>query len=436
MKLQVFQSGKGDCLLLTSADGHHMLVDGGMPAAYAEHVAPAMGDLEAAGEHLDLVYVSHIDQDHVGGILRFFDDAVAWRVFDFQTANGNASFPAPERPRPPTVRKVWHNAFAEQIGRNAGAIGNLLAASAAALSAAEEEELTAASVRHADLATSVNEAIRLSRRLDADQLGIPTNPDFGGRLAFVRTDVQTIALGSVRLTVIGPFAADLRTLRKCWNQWLRDNKKALAKIKDDARRDAERLEASELDRVLFPFLEEAKELGQRAFVTAPNLASLMLLAEEGGKTVLLTGDGHSDDILKGLRAAGHLTDGAGLHVNVLKVQHHGSEHNIDDAFCRTITADEYVFCGNGEHENPELDVIRAIVRSRLGTPSERSPNPESGQPFRFWFNSSSAATEQAAAVAHMQALEALVGDFIHSSNGALGATFLDGNPAFMVPVGS
>jgi beta-lactamase superfamily II metal-dependent hydrolase len=436
MKLKVFQSGKGDCLLLTSKDGHHMLVDGGMPAAYAEHVAPALGALLTAGERLDLVYVSHIDQDHIGGILRLFDDAVAWKVFDFQTGNGNAAFPPPDRPRPPAVGKVWHNAFAEQIGKNAGAIGNLLAASSAALSAADEEDLTETALRHAELATSVNEAIRLSRRLDADQLGIPTNPDFGGRLAFVRPEVQAVALGSVRLTVIGPFAADLRKLRKCWNQWLRDNEKALAKIKDDARRDAERLEASELDRVLFPFLEEAKKLGQRAFVTAPNLASLMLMAEEGGKTVLLTGDGHRDDILKGLRAAGHLADGAGMHVNVLKVQHHGSEHNIDDAFCRTITADEYVFCGNGEHENPDLDVIRAVARSRLGTPTERSSNPETGQPFRFWFNSSSAATEKAAAVAHMQALEALVGQLVQSSNGALRAEFLDTNPAFMVPVGT
>jgi hypothetical protein len=210
----------------------------------------------------------------------------------------------------------------------------------------------------------------------------------------------------------------------------------IATIRGDARRDVERLEASELDRVLFPLLEEAKHLGQRAFVTAPNLASLMLLAEEDGEAILLTGDGHRDDILAGLRAAGHLANGAGLHVNVLKVQHHGSENNIDDPFCRTITANDYVFCGNGEHENPDFDVIRAIARSRLGTPAERSPNPQSTRPFRFWFNSSSAETEQAAAVAHMQALESLVGQLVASSNGTLVATFLDASSAFMVPVGA
>ncbi|HEX5015930.1 MAG TPA: MBL fold metallo-hydrolase [Candidatus Limnocylindrales bacterium] len=435
MRLRVYQSGKGDCLLLTSADGHHMLVDGGMPDAYVDHVAAAMGDLAAAGEQLDLVYVSHIDQDHVGGVLRLFDDAVAWRVFDFQTANGNPAFPAPKRPRPPEVGKVWHNAFAEQIGRNAGAIGNLLAASAAALSGADEDELIDLAGRHADLSTSINEAIRLSRRLDAEQLGIPTNPEFGGRLAMVRDEVQSFPLGGVDLTLIGPFARDLRRLRTEWNQWLRDNKKALADIREDAERDAERLEASELDRALFPFLEEAKKLGERAYVTAPNLASIMLLADEAGTTVLLTGDGHRDDILAGLKAAGRLQAGGGLHVEVLKVQHHGSENNIDDDFCQTITADDYVFCGNGEHENPDLDVLRAILRSRLGTASERSANPEVGQPFRFWFNSSSSATTKAPAIAHMKAVESLVAKAVQSSAGAMTATFLDAQPSFDVLAG-
>jgi beta-lactamase superfamily II metal-dependent hydrolase len=58
--------------------------------------------------------------------------------------------------------------------------------------------------------------------------------------------------------------------------------------------------------------------------------------------------------------------GKNLHVDVLKVQHHVAEFNIDEEFCRRITARHYVFCGNGEHENPDLDVVDAILNSRLG----------------------------------------------------------------------
>lgn len=436
MKLRVFQSGKGDCLLLTSSDGRHMLVDGGMPAAYSAHVSTALGEIAAAQEQIDLVYVSHIDQDHIGGVLRLFDDIVAWRVFDYQVANGNPNFPDPARPRPPKIGKVWHNAFAEQVGRNAGAIGNLLAATAQTLSGSSDEEWVATAAEQGELATSVNEAIRLSRRLDTDQLGIPTNPDFGGRLAYVRPQVQGADLGSVRLTVVGPFAKDLRRLRTEWNEWLRKNQEALAKIALDARRDASMLGASELDRLIFPFLHEAQALGNRALVTAPNLASLMLLAEEGTHKVLLTGDGHATDILAGLRAIGRLAPRGGLHVNVLKVQHHGSEHNLDASFCRRITADDYVFCGNGEHQNPDLRVIESVVRSRVGTSTERSRNAEATAPFRLWFNSSSGDTETPSAVAHMQSLETLVDQLVDQSGGLMSAAFLRSSSSFEVPIGA
>lgn len=36
----------------------------------------------------------------------------------------------------------------------------------------------------------------------------------------------------------------------------------------------------------------------------------------------------------------------------------GSEHNMTPTFARTVTADCYVFFANGEHGNPDLDVVR------------------------------------------------------------------------------
>ena len=57
---------------------------------------------------------------------------------------------------------------------------------------------------------------------------------------------------------------------------------------------------------------QAKKLGRRKKVTAPNLASLMFLVEEGGKTLLLTGDGHHEDILKGLQHHGKLEAHGGI----------------------------------------------------------------------------------------------------------------------------
>ncbi|MCZ7009746.1 hypothetical protein OH413_24250, partial [Salmonella enterica] len=108
------------------------------------------------------------------------------------------------------------------------------------------------------------------------------------------------------------------------------------------------------------------------------------LVEEEGHRILLTGDAHPDMILAGLKQAELLRDGA-LHVDVLKVQHHGSEHNMSPAFCRAVSADHYLFCGNGAHTNPELTVLDALLAARVGPAGQRARAPEAeSRPFTFW----------------------------------------------------
>ena len=43
-----------------------------------------------------------------------------------------------------------------------------------------------------------------------------------------------------------------------------------------------------------------------------------------------------------------------LHVDVLKVPHHGAEFNMSTPFAQAVTADDYIFCGNGFATNPEF----------------------------------------------------------------------------------
>jgi beta-lactamase superfamily II metal-dependent hydrolase len=435
MKLTVFQSEKGDCLLLTSQNARRrILVDGGMRASYQAFVAPALGGLASRGEALDLVYVSHIDQDHIAGVLQLMDDVVAWRVHDFQVDNGNPTHPAPTAPRPPQVKEIWHNAFHEQVSENAGAIGDLLAATAAMLSGSSDDALQTVATAQRELATSIPEAIKLSRRISAEQLNIPLNKRFQQKLAFVRTHEappRPIRLGSLQILVIGPFEEDLDRLRQQWSTWLTDNQERLAKIQKKAQRDAERLGTNDVHALLELRIAQAQALGDRTKVTPPNLASLMLLIMERGKTVLLPGDGHAADILKGLNYHGMLDADGRMHVNVLKVQHHGSEHNIDKSFVAKVTADHYVFCGNGEHENPDLRVIEALIAARIGNVACRANNPQAASPFTLWFNSSASASKKAAAQQHMRAVQHLVEARQVHSGGRMHYKFLQSDtPSF------
>ncbi|MCC9607912.1 MBL fold metallo-hydrolase [Blastopirellula sp. JC732] len=426
MKLQVFQSDKGDCLLITSVDGKRVLVDGGMSSSYKEHVAPALGKLQQAGHRLDAVYVSHIDQDHIAGVLKMTDDLIAWRIYDFQSQNGNAHVKKPKVPRPPDFDRVWNNAFHEQLGKNAGSIEDMLAARARALTLIPKKFAQEAAEEYAEIAFSKGEAVRLSRRLGNKQLNVAVNPEFDHGLMFVCDPPDPLTIGKLNFTVIGPFAEDLKNLRTEWNAWLRTQtaKDQLAGIRRKSKQDEDRLGNSDLHEVLGPIFAQASELGNRENVTLPNLASLMFhLEEENGGTVLLTGDGHWQDILDGLEETGKLVSGKGLHVNVLKVQHHGSEHNWHADFGKRITADHYIFCGNGAHENPDLDVVQALLDSRIGSASKRSKNPEVGNPFKLWFNSAASIAEPAHK-SHMKKLEKLLNDTQSSHPGQISSFFL------------
>ena len=130
------------------------------------------------------------------------------------------------------------------------------------------------------------------------------NRQFRKKLALVRKDAEPIQLGGLKLTLIGPFPRDLRKLRAEWNDWLRESRAQHDRLRERMERDARRLQTSDFDRLRGALALVAGELGDRSKVTPPNLASLMLLVEEGNRTVLFTGDGHWEDILAGLKNAG------------------------------------------------------------------------------------------------------------------------------------
>ena len=431
MKVTVFQSDKGDCLMLESG-GKRMLIDGGMRDSYTRHAAPTLSKLEENDEKIDLVYVSHIDRDHVFGLLQMMEDLVAWRVYDFhqEAEGGNRNWPKPKVKRPPEIGGIWHNTFHSLVGRNVGPIGDMLAASARTLAGFADAELNELFGKYGNFASSMADAVELSRRVGPEQLGIPVNSEFGGKLVLRRDGQPPVQLGNLKLHVIGPAKSDLRKLRKKWNTWLKSEsgERQIRRIDRKHRRDEEVLNLVNVEDLLVSRRSRAGELGKRSKVTLPNLASLMLLAEEGGKSILLTGDGHWKDILAGLEACGKIPSGGGLHVDILKVQHHGSENNVDAEFCKRVTADHYVFCGNGAHENPDLRVVDVFAKSRFGDSDERSKNSQTGDKCTLWFNSSSTNRfGKSKNKSHMRKIEKKMRVVERQSGGQIKSKFLKGN---------
>ena len=78
--------------------------------------------------------------------------------------------------------------------------------------------------------------------------------------------------------------------------------------------------------------------------------------------MLLTGDARGDHIEDGLRSAKLLKQGK-LHVNLYKVQHHGSDRNVEASFFDRITADTYVISANGRYGNPDYETLEWIMKA-------------------------------------------------------------------------
>ena len=67
LHVYALDAGQGDAILVVTPDGHQLLVDGG---ADAETTLAAIGPLIPASDRsLDVVAVTHLDADHVGGLL-------------------------------------------------------------------------------------------------------------------------------------------------------------------------------------------------------------------------------------------------------------------------------------------------------------------------------------------------------------------------------
>jgi len=314
-KLHTVQAQFGDCLILefgTDAKRRFILIDGGPPDTFDDDLDAALQSIVQSGK-LDMVILSHIDNDHIVGLL----DLLA--ALEEDQANG--------RPPRVAIAGLWHNSFQKSLDPDGEITQRLQMLMTMAGSANVAMPLAA------DAFFGVKEGNRL--RILAKKLKLPVNKGFQGDLVILETATQSFEFGKLTLRVVGPNQANLDVLRVEWLKWL-------AKTEQQMASDPSTMANSDK--------------------SVPNLSSIVLLAECDGKTILLTGDARSDHILAGLEHASLLTNGK-LHVDVLKVAHHGSNRNATAKFFKTVTADTYVISANGKDDNPDYDTLKWIVEA-------------------------------------------------------------------------
>ena len=334
--LEALEAKHGDALLLhygTLRDPQLIVIDGGPGGVWNRSLKPRLAALRKsrAGDGalpVVAVAVSHIDDDHVNGILQMFTAIERGR-----DGGDDAGL---------DVQALWHNSF-DDIAP-----------------AVEPQALAAAETRlkPVALAGEAPRGLRMSRagaivlasvsqgrdlRNAAKRLGVPVNFDGQGGLITAPPRggrAETIGNG-LRMTVLGPLDPQLAALRADWD-------KEVARL-----RKAGKLTPAALQVVLADFVDGSVN----------NLSSIVLLAEAGGKRMLLTGDARGDFILEGVKKGKQLKNGR-MRVDVLKLPHHGSIRNVKKEFFEQIVADHYVISADGRFDNPDLDTLRALFAAR------------------------------------------------------------------------
>jgi hypothetical protein len=234
------------------------------------------------------------------------------------------------------IRSFWHNTFDDILDNDPEELRAAVTSSFGAAALQGEPDTEGLEPAAAMVLASVGQGLRL--RADARKLKFRINPEFDEKLIQATGKGKSIDMGKgLNLTVAGPMKAELIALQEEYAKFLKQpknkkkTKKALASFTDDS---------------------------------APNLSSIVVLAEVEGKRMLLTGDARGDKILQGLELVGLLKKDGNMHVDILKMPHHGSDRNMDPIFFRRITADHYVFSGNGEFGNPERETLQMLLDVR------------------------------------------------------------------------
>jgi len=304
---------------------HRMLVDGGTSGTRHE-IRRLIQSLPQDQRHLELLVVSHIDRDHIEGILGLLSEDDSGIV----------------------IEDIWFNGW-PHLPENS------------------EDEMFGA-VQGERLTESILE------------LDLPWNKSFGGKAVMIPDDgplPQITLLGGLRLTLLSPTCAALADLRPKWEQEVRQ-----ANLDPGFGLDPnEDIEAEEEESFGGEDIPDVRALGDSTFEedhSEANGSSIAFIAEFEGKSALFAADAHAGKLVAALE---RLAGSERISLDLFKVSHHGSKHTTSRELIEKVDCPIYLFSTNGSiFKHPHAEAVSRILVAEEKTPTlifnYRSPRNE------------------------------------------------------------
>jgi hypothetical protein len=317
-RIEMLPALHGDALWIEygeTDDLHRVLIDGGPVTTY-KSLAERLARVPGNERFFELIVLTHVDGDHVEGLVRLFAD----------------------KPLPFSVDKVIFNGW-RQMERSHGLLGAL-----------QGEFLSALLVNRAASAW---------------------DPDAAPWVVLKDGALPSLELpGGMKLTLLSPDAPRLQAMAKAWKKavdkaglqpgdleaaWTK-----LAQRKKFLPKKGLLGAAPDLDRLL---QDQFKIDAAKA-----NGSSIAFLAEYAGKSALLLGDAFPDVVAASIKRLLKARGQRKLKVDAVKVAHHGSKNNTNDELLALIDCPSYLISTNGaQFRHPDKACIARILK--VGKPA-------------------------------------------------------------------
>jgi beta-lactamase superfamily II metal-dependent hydrolase len=319
LRLHTLQAGYGDCLVIEYGDDpkrpHIVIIDGGVGDTTTKALKKLLKGWPDA--QLELLVVSHIDDDHIVGAIRLLQDKTL-------------------RAR---IKDIWFNGATQRL--------------------ADLEHL------------GFKKGDKLEEMLASTSLKLPWNTAFKGSDAVVDLSAAVepvrLPLGA-SITLLSPTIASLRALRDAWEKHGLESQKeeteeaAAQSGPDIVASDLEPMGASDIPRIN---VDELLKTSYKEDQSVTNGSSIAFLFNFGEGSILLAADAHSSVLLE---SSAVIYSGKPCNVDVFKLPHHGSAANVTVDLLKAFPSQTYVVSTNGgKHEHPNDLAIARIVDVAQGS---------------------------------------------------------------------
>jgi beta-lactamase superfamily II metal-dependent hydrolase len=292
----------GDALLIEyGPDGskpRRILIDAGTEQSYPA-VRKKLESIPKSERVFELLVVTHIDIDHIGGILPLLDDAKELGL---------------------KFREIWFNGY---------------------------EHLT-------DL-LGPKQGEKLSSRIVEG--GYRWNSKFDGRAVVVPDDgtLPQKTFAGMKLTLLSPMRRQLLALEKKWKKVIAD-----AGLVPGV---GATMSPEELEDLLGEEEIDVEALATGKFKsdnTPPNGSSIAFVATYDGRSVLFAADAFPGVLTASLA---RMSDAQRKKISVLKMPHHGSRSNVSSELVDALSCNRYLVSTSGErYSHPNREAIARAIR--------------------------------------------------------------------------